>query len=194
MGVSLFREGCDAGVHRLMLLAEVHVMRPVIAFCFLTRFCRERLLGRNLITVFPTVNNLSQFFFAVRSRRSRRDAARLLAHDVRRTRGACARPRACVHANAKTPGKKRFSRSVEFADACVRIASRAADRPRVSTRTSMRRRARRRANDVAFARRTSPFAQNCANFFRATRAVDASRAAVRGFRKRRTRGVRRGFG
>ena len=45
MGVSLFREGCDAGVHRLLLLAEVQVLRPMIAFCFLTRFCRERLLG-----------------------------------------------------------------------------------------------------------------------------------------------------
>ena len=45
MGVSLFREGCDAGVHRLLLLAEVQVLRPVIAFCLLTRFRRERLLG-----------------------------------------------------------------------------------------------------------------------------------------------------
>ena len=45
MGVSLFREGCDAGVHRLLLLVEVQVLRPVIAFCFLTRFRRERLLG-----------------------------------------------------------------------------------------------------------------------------------------------------
>ena len=42
---ALFRKGCDAGVHRLLLLAEVQVLRPMIAFCFLTRFCRERLLG-----------------------------------------------------------------------------------------------------------------------------------------------------
>jgi hypothetical protein len=85
MDASRFREGCDAGVHRL-LRAEVRVMRPVIAFCFLTRFCRERLLGRNLITVFPTVNNLSQFFFATRTSRVRRDSPQPLAHDAQRTR------------------------------------------------------------------------------------------------------------
>jgi len=45
MGASRFREGCDAGVHRLLLRVEVHVMLPVIACCFLTRFRRERLLG-----------------------------------------------------------------------------------------------------------------------------------------------------
>ena len=43
MGASPFREGCDAGVHRLMLRAEVHVVLPVIALCFITRFCRKRL-------------------------------------------------------------------------------------------------------------------------------------------------------
>jgi len=37
-GVSLFREGCDAGVHRLMLRAEVRVVLPVIALCFITRY------------------------------------------------------------------------------------------------------------------------------------------------------------
>ena len=45
MGVSLFREGCDAGVHRLLLRAEVRVVLPSIAFCFITRVGRERLLG-----------------------------------------------------------------------------------------------------------------------------------------------------
>lgn len=43
-GVSALREGCDAGVHRLLLLVEVRVARPVIALCFVTRFYRERLL------------------------------------------------------------------------------------------------------------------------------------------------------
>lgn len=37
-------------------------MLLVFAFVRITRFCRQRLLGRNLITVFSTVNNLSQFF------------------------------------------------------------------------------------------------------------------------------------
>ena len=83
MDASSFREGCDAGVHRLMLLVEVHVMRPAIAFCFVTRFCRERLLGRNLITVFPTVNNLSQKKFPARARRARRAASRLRIRDAR---------------------------------------------------------------------------------------------------------------
>ncbi|QIL19968.1 hypothetical protein [Thermomonas sp. HDW16] len=69
-----------------MLLVEVHVMRPVIAFCFLTRFCRERLLGRNLITVFPTVNNLSQFFFASLVRRVPRASSRPLARSMQCTR------------------------------------------------------------------------------------------------------------
>ncbi len=28
-----------------MLRAEVRLLRPVIAICFITRFCRKRLLG-----------------------------------------------------------------------------------------------------------------------------------------------------
>ena len=99
MDASSFREGCDAGVHRLMLLVEVHVMRPAIAFCFVTRFCRERLLGRNLITVFPTVNNLSQKKFPARARRARHAASRLLVEDARRMR-CCTRMRMSKCRNA----------------------------------------------------------------------------------------------
>ncbi len=44
-GVSTLREGCDADVHRLLLRVEVLFVLPVIALCFITRFCRERLLG-----------------------------------------------------------------------------------------------------------------------------------------------------
>ena len=42
---ALFRKGCDAGVHRLLLRMEVLVVLPSIAFCFITRFRRGRLLG-----------------------------------------------------------------------------------------------------------------------------------------------------
>lgn len=63
-------------------------MLLVFAFVRITRFCRQRLLGRNLITVFSTVNNLSQFF-------SRRPGRGIGASDGNRRCG-CAR---CVHRN-----------------------------------------------------------------------------------------------
>ena len=42
---ALFRKGCDAGAHRLLLLAESRVVLKAFALCLLTRFRRERLLG-----------------------------------------------------------------------------------------------------------------------------------------------------
>lgn len=48
--------------------------------------------GRNLITVFATVNNLSQFFFAPTTHPARRIASRSRMHDVRRIHAS-----ACMH-------------------------------------------------------------------------------------------------
>jgi hypothetical protein len=167
----------------LMLRAEVRVMRPVIAFCFLTRFCRERLLGRNLITLFPTVNNLSQFFFATRASRVRRDSPRQLAHDARRMRpGSRMRTGKCENAGEKAA----------FPDwSRARMHARASHPTRPASRAGAHRQARRAA--LATTRAASPLRVAQARLRKTARTFFAQTDDPRTRKRKKTRGVGRGF-
>ena len=205
VGDSLFREGCDAGVHRLMQRVEVRVMRPMIAICFLTRFRRERLLGRNLITVFPTVNNLSQKSF-VPPRRSARSHPAVAHHaafptharDDRRNIGVaknigksnvfstCTRAITCAACIDRDASMRPECKGKRITTGCNGSSS----TPRVARRTS---RFARKVRElfVAAIRGSNPFGANAA---RCQKTLQAFSPSFRARQKQRTRGVGHGFG
>ena len=123
--VSVFAEDSAPASTVSIVRAEVRVVLRVVAIFMLTLVRRVCLLGRNLITVFSTVNNLTQSFFqpgrgrelrAMRSThaRLRQSATGMRAHafdenkkalvfccvDSRRARDARDRP-SCVHARMR---------------------------------------------------------------------------------------------
>ena len=133
---------------------------------------------------------VANFFSGVRASSAMRRFA------IARARCA-AHPHQRAHAHnqmQKRREKRDFLQCSALANERVRIASHAAYRSCGSARKRLPRHARHCARSAPFARRTSPIAQNCANFFRDSGTIDASNAHVSHARKRRTRGVRRGFG
>lgn len=174
-----FGEGCEAGVHLFDVAGGSACTAAGCCVVFDHSLLQESSAGRNLITLFSTVNNLSRLFFVVRRRAARCKRPSCFAPHVA--------PHACMHARPHADSPRASVGAVCSTCSHASMHSRAMRNDTPRTRT-MQRIARADGGD-AKAKEISLFAlhkPDCAKLrelFRASRTIDARFCARRASKK-----------